>query len=162
MKKIELSRSEFNKLQQAAKLINEFIERIESPDKPKKKVAKKSPGFEAHLQASTRLVLAHYQKLHPGKARNVGPGHKMFKLILDRLSEGLTKEELCQAIDGNLKCTWHKERAGGHGISFIFRNQEKVERFIELADGKQEKPKKIGHHAGSKEFGDGAKGFNID
>lgn len=107
-----------------------------------------------------KKILEHYQKVHPTRGKGVRPGHKYFKLIVDRLNDGFDVQDLCLAIDGNKTDEWHAARAAGHGLDFIFRNSGKVEQFIE--ETKQKPKRKIGYDPGSKEFGDGAKGFNLD
>lgn len=106
-----------------------------------------------HLQEwEARQVLEYYRTVHPRKAKGIARGHKSFTLILNRLGEGFTVEELKKAVDGNKRCEWHSSKAGAHGLQFVFRNSEKVERFLEES---KEQKNKIGHHMGSEEFADG-------
>ena len=89
------------------------------------------------------------------------PGHRMFKLISDRIEEGYSVADLKLAIDGNKIEEWHAARAAGAGLDFIFRNSSKVEQFIE----ETKKPSKgksdgeTGYSAGSSKFTGSLDGF---
>jgi len=107
-------------------------------------------------EAIPTQVVAYYREKHPGRGRGVVAGHKYYKMIEARVSEGFTLEELRLAIDGNLKDEWHKGNPAGHGLEYIFRNSAKVEQFIELI---KRGPKKTGNHSGSREFSDGEAEF---
>ena len=107
---------------------------------------------------AAKEVLKYYRSIHPKKARAVKPGHKLFKLIESRLGEGYSIKELKLAVDNNLKCDWHSGIPNGHGLAYVFRNQEKVDQFLEMKD-KQKKGKQHGSHGGSEDFSGGSAEF---
>ena len=132
--------------------------------KPKLKpgVKKKKAPAKAKLSTSSNTdaqkVLDYYRKIHPRKARGVKPGHDDFAMIKNRLKE-FTVDELKRAIDENFKCSWHRQAAGGHSLKMVFRNDGKVERFLE---GKTEEGPGVGHHPGDQEHTDGPQRFKTD
>lgn len=80
-------------------------------------------------------VVAHYQTYHE-KAR---PGDKERRLITARLKDGYSVEDLKKAIDGNHESPFHsgvnENGKKYHGLTLIFRDSDKVNGFIEAADG---------------------------
>jgi len=116
------------------------------------------------MSASITQVVAYYRMIHPTRGKKIKPGSSDWKRIRKALNDGNSPEELVKAIDGNKICPWHQNVPAGHSIEYIFRNQSKIEGFIERAadpsryDSKQEQ---VGHHRGSREFSDGnqAAGF---
>ena len=145
---VRITKSQIEKLRKGVQMIIDIIDEL---DAMPAKNRFRQDAFE---------VLSYYQKVHPRKGRNVVAGHPSFKLIIARLKDGFSVSELNKAIDGNLKDEWHSSNPGGHGLTYVFRNQEKVERFIEVAGGKT--PNKKGNHAGSKEFKHGKQRLDFD
>jgi len=82
-----------------------------------------------------RRVVESYRQRHPGKGRQLKPGHKDWKRIESRLAEGYTTDDLIDAIAGNASDEWHQRAPAGHTIEYIFRNCTKVEGFIAIARG---------------------------
>lgn len=81
------------------------------------------------ITSARDIVLEHYLKLHP----RAKPGAKEKRLIHNRLSDGFTAANLCAAIDGCHKSTFHVEN--GHlQLALIMRDASHVERFMLLAD----------------------------
>ena len=128
------------------------------PSVKKKRKKRTEPRSSTSANTDAQQVLEYYRKTHPRKARGVKPGHDDFNMIKARLQE-YTIKELKRAIDANLQCDWHKGVSGGHSLKMIFRNDSKVERFLE---GKKEEGPGIGHHPGDKEHKDGPQQFEID
>jgi len=110
------------------------------------------------LSKKIHEIVEHYKYVHPTRGKNIQPGCESWKRIRKCLQEGHSTYDLKLAIEGNALCPWHKDKPTGHSIEYIFRNSTKIEGFIERAkdpnryDSKEEQ---IGHHRGSKEFGDG-------
>lgn len=79
-------------------------------------------------------VVAHYQSIHPRSK----PGAKERKLIGDRLAEGRTARDLCQAIDGQ-HVTPHNLGANETGTKYLgldlaVRSASHVDRYLEAAE----------------------------
>jgi hypothetical protein len=102
--------------------------------------------------------------VHPTRGKKIKPGSSDWKRIRRALKDGNETHELMRAIDGNKLCPWHQNVPAGHSIEYIFRNQSKIEGFIERAANPDQygtQQEHVGHHRGSKEFNDGnqAAGF---
>ena len=125
---------------------------------------KQEVGFSVKSSSSgntkAQEVLDYYKKIHPKKARGVKPGHSDFEIIKKRLKVFST-EELKKAIDSNLQCDWHQGVRGGHSLKMVFRNDHKVEGFLEAKPTKQGNPG-IGHHSGDEEHSDGPQEFKAE
>ena len=124
-----------------------------------KKTSPKGTGDSAKVVAINEVVLrivGHYRQVHPSRGKSLKPGSRDWSRIRTRLNDGFTEQDLINAIDGNKNCKWHQNHPAGHSIEYIFRNPTKVEGFIELSKGGYDQ-EEIGHHKGSKEFGDGDK-----
>ena len=125
---------------------------------------KNAAGFSVKSSSSestnAQEVLDYYRKIHPKKARGVKPGHSDFEMIRKRLKVFSVKE-LKQAIDSNLECDWHQGARGGHSLKMVFRNDHKVEGFLEAKPNKQGNPG-IGHHSGDEEHSDGPQEFKAE
>lgn len=128
---------------------------------PKLKIVKANKKAKQEDQAKAQEVLDYYRVIHPTRGKGVKPGHRMFKLIQARLDEGYSVSDLKLAIDGNKIEKWHRERAAGHGLDFIFRNSSKVEQFIEETKkpSKGEADGRTGYNPGSTEFTGDTTGF---
>jgi hypothetical protein len=105
------------------------------------------------------FVFEHWKKRlnHP----HAQPGEKRKKAIRERLKEGYTPEQLCEAIDGCAKSPWH-QGANDKGmvydsIELICRDAEHVDRFRKIAqDGApQLSPAGMKTAMAAKEFIDG-------
>ena len=107
--------------------------RQESTSKPKCKRCK-GTGFEppSTKGGETAQVVAHYQVYHPQSK----PGDKERRKIRDRLKQGYSVEELCDAIDGNHVSPFHcgeNDRGNEyHSLELIMRDSSKVDQFIEI------------------------------
>lgn len=88
---------------------------------------------KAPQQAAVAEVVAHYQQKFP--RRVVGAIGR--KLITDRLREGFTAEQLCEAIDGCLVDPFHQgENPRGKKydqVRHVFKDESKVNDFIDTA-----------------------------
>lgn len=105
-----------------------------------------------------RSVVEHYRAVNPSRGRAIKPGTQDWQRISARLKDGFTVEELKLAIDGNQLDPWHKAATNGHSSTYIFRNPEKVEGFIQTARNgviTESATDQVGHHRGSMEFKDG-------
>ena len=150
------------KLRELAKLMQDLgvISVNPSLKIPKLKIVKANGQKKEDLEKSQE-VLDYYKSIHPSRGKGVKPGHRMFKLISDRIEEGYSVADLKLAIDGNKIEEWHAARAAGAGLDFIFRNSSKVEQFIE----ETKKPSKgksdgeTGYSAGSSKFTGSLDGF---
>jgi len=92
--------------------------------------SKKSP-----CRPAVDRVVEHYRTYHPKALPNVKSTSKEYRRIRDRLNEGYTVEQLCEAIDGCHK-TPHNlgENDRGQkylGLELIVRTASHVDRFIE-------------------------------
>lgn len=86
-----------------------------------------------------KFVLAHYRKVHPRR----GPADDA---QIRKVRKGLlsfTKEQLCEAIDGNKEDPWHSEK-NKHELAYVLRDNDKISEFIDryhainapISDGK--------------------------
>lgn len=86
------------------------------------------------VSESVAAVVAHYQKYRP-RSR---PGDEERKLIRDRLKDGYSVADLCDAIDGNYRSPYHCgiNDSGDeyHALELILRNADKVSEFIAKKD----------------------------
>lgn len=119
---------------------------------------------DSSLSKDINEVVSYYRTVHPTRGKNIRPGSSDWKRIRRTLKDGNSTQDLIKAIDGNKLCPWHQGVPAGHSIEYIFRNQSKVEGFIERASNPDQydpKQEQIGHHRGSQEFTDGnqAAGF---
>lgn len=138
--------------------------------KPKRqRSSKASPSADASESLGGKYtpvaeVVSYYKTVHPTRGKNIKPGSAAWKRIRRAIKDGNSVEDLIKAIDGNKICPWHQNVPAGHGIEYIFRNQSKIEGFIERAndpDRYDPKQEQVGHHKGSEKFNDGdqAAGF---
>ena len=131
----------------------------------KKRDSESSPNSPSSaMSASITQVVAYYRMVHPTRGKKIKPGSADWKRIRRALKDGNSAEELIKAIDGNKICPWHQSVPTGHTIEYIFRNQSKIEGFIERASNPDQydpEQEQVGHHRGSREFSDGnqAAGF---
>tara|TARA_B100000029_G_scaffold373691_1_gene367936 strand:+ start:354 stop:986 length:633 start_codon:yes stop_codon:yes gene_type:complete len=116
-----------------------------------------SSGRAVVRSDQVRSVVDYYRTVNPSRGRAIKPGTQDWQRISARLKDGFTVEELKLAIDGNQLDPWHQKATNGHSSTYIFRNPEKVEGFIQTAKNgvKEDADEPIGHHRGSKEFNDG-------
>jgi len=129
----------------------------------KKKSSGRSSGSST-LSASIGQIVEYYRATHPTRGKNIKPGSSDWKRIRRAIQDGNTVSDLQKAIFGNQLCPWHQNVPAGHSIEYIFRNQSKIEGFIERAndpDRYDPKQEQVGHHKGSEKFNDGdqAAGF---
>jgi len=122
----------------------------------------KSPDLS--MSDEINEVLSHYRSIHPTRSKNIKPGSANWKRVKRALKDGNTSKDLINAIDGNKICPWHRNVPAGHSIEYIFRNQSKIEGFIERAlnpSQYESDEEQVGHHKGSQQFNDGnqAAGF---
>lgn len=98
------------------------------PENPTAKTEPKPPS-------DVDLVWAHYRTRHP-KVRVLSA--KVRGLIIKRLAETYSVDDLRKAIDGNFVSPFHcgqnDKQAEYHGLGLIVRDSEKVQMFIDLAD----------------------------
>tara|TARA_Y100000310_G_scaffold342879_1_gene448021 strand:+ start:935 stop:1618 length:684 start_codon:yes stop_codon:yes gene_type:complete len=109
------------------------------------------------ISESIVSVVGYYRTVHPTRGKKIVPGSADWKRIRKRIKEGYSLDELKKAIDGNKECPWHQKVPSGHSVEYIFRNQSKIEGFIERASNPEQyvEQAQIGHHPGSEEFSDG-------
>ncbi len=83
-------------------------------------------------------VFKHYQAFHPRAHKAPSSKSKEWGLITNRIREGYTAEDLCQAIDGCHKSPFHcGENNRGtvyQDLSLIMRDGSQVAKFIEVAE----------------------------
>lgn len=74
--------------------------------------------------ADERRVLDHFTTCHPRRKW----GTKDVKLVRQRIAEGFSADQLCQAISGNAHDSWHQERRK-HELSYVLRDAGMVSKF---------------------------------
>jgi hypothetical protein len=86
------------------------------------------------LPGPNEQILEHYRQYHP-RARI---GEKARRLIRDRLEDGWTVQDLCDAIDGCHRSRFHRgENTDGTAfqtLDLILRDSEHVQRFVETPE----------------------------
>jgi hypothetical protein len=81
-----------------------------------------------------RKVFDHYRTRHPRACPSPKSTMPEWRKIRARLSEGSTVEDLCKAIDGYHKHSWHVEN-GQLGLELIVRDASHVSQGLGWADG---------------------------
>ena len=85
-----------------------------------------------------RSVFAHYRTHHPRSYKTPLPASNEWKKIAARLKEGYSVDDLCRAIDGCHKSSFHcgqNERGEKYqSLDLIMRDGGQVTKFIEHAD----------------------------
>lgn len=76
-----------------------------------------------------RTVLEHYLASHP--RRRVGPKDR--KAVASALTSGYSPRELCDAIDGNARDSWHREKKK-HGLPYVLRDTGTIDDFRARAE----------------------------
>lgn len=101
----------------------------------KSSVNKKETSTEKTEPSDVDGVWAHY-KTHRPKVRVLSP--KVRGLILKRLAETFTVDDLKAAIDGNFRsphhCGQNSTQTEYHNLELIVRDSEHVQQFIDIAD----------------------------
>lgn len=84
---------------------------------------------------AVRAVFSHYRKLHPRAHPRPVPESKEWKLIVARLNEGYSVEDICEAIDGCHKtphnCGMNENQTKYQDLDLIVRKSGNVARFLE-------------------------------
>tara|TARA_R110001592_G_scaffold59206_1_gene179688 strand:- start:4886 stop:5380 length:495 start_codon:yes stop_codon:yes gene_type:complete len=121
-------------------------------------LVKKDNPKTSKLKESANLIVEHYAKIHPHREKGIGPKHKSYKLVMKRLTEGYSYDDLIKAIDNNSKKDWwvlHNR----HSINDIFGKNGNLDSFIAFTENKKDKDAKRGYSSGSKQFSKSLKGF---
>lgn len=87
----------------------------------------KASKAKAADEPGVQIVLGHYTTVHPRRR----PGPKDAKAVAKAL-ETYTPAELCQAIDGNARDTWHAEHHK-HELPYVLRDNGLIDSFREKA-----------------------------
>ena len=145
-------------------VVHDWNEYNQTKKTDQKKSSRSRSSDSSGLSASIGQIVEYYRATHPTRGKNIKPGSSDWKRIRRALQDGNTVSDLQKAIFGNNLCPWHQNVPAGHSIEYIFRNQSKIEGFIERATDPsryESNQEQVGHHRGSKEFGDGnqAAGF---
>jgi hypothetical protein len=92
------------------------------------------PGY----QNEVRDVFAHYRRQHPRSFPRPMPGSKEWLKVVQRLREGYSVQDLCDAIDGYHRSPFHcGENQGGTkylGLELIMRDGSHVAQGIQFLE----------------------------
>jgi hypothetical protein len=117
---------------------------ISDPDPISKSESKKPPSVSKTETDRVVCVLNCYRKHHP-KSR-LGTNSKEARLIRNRLAEGYSTGDLCQAIDGCHLSEFHNganDRGKAYqSLELIMRDSSHVSGFMEIAEKGGETPQK--------------------
>lgn len=85
-------------------------------------------------EQQVRAVFAHYGTKHPRAFKTPNPKSKEWGKIVERLREGYSVQDLCDAIDGNhvspFHCGQNDNRTEYHGLELIVRDGTRVNEFL--------------------------------
>lgn len=91
----------------------------------------------ADNSVSIRQVFDHYRSYHPKAYPSPRSDSKEWRLIANRLKDGFTVADLCEAVDGAHRSPWHcgenPEGRKYQSLELIVRNGSKVSQFLEYA-----------------------------
>jgi|TARA_Y100000310_G_scaffold326393_1_gene391233 hypothetical protein len=110
-------------------LKNKNRQRSESPVVSNARNTRNTKDKHPALIEAITQVFHHYRKTFPTFGRTVRPGHKDWNLIGDRIKDGYSVDDCISAINGNSVDDWFKAKSF-HSIKYIFRDTEKMDRFI--------------------------------
>ena len=110
-------------------LKNKDRQRSESPVVSNARNTRNTKDKHPALIEAITQVFHHYRKTFPTFGRTVRPGHKDWNLIGDRIKDGYSIDDCISAINGNSVDDWFKAKSF-HSIKYIFRDTEKMDRFI--------------------------------
>lgn len=109
-------------------------EKVVSASPPKKKLSKaqeEKRKSEHPKNAEAKIVAEYYRQSFPGSGTALKPGNEVFGNIRQRLVSGYSVEDLKDAVDGIKLDKWHVEN-NNTSPQYVFRNSEKVDKFIKL------------------------------
>lgn len=115
------------------------LDSVVSPPRKTRTVMSQQPDKEVVrivTSGGVQEVFAHYRTYHPKAHPKPTSKSKEWILIKARLNEGHPVDNLCLAIDGCHRSSWHqglnKDNRKFDGLELIMRTGSKVQQFIEL------------------------------
>lgn len=118
-----------------------------SPAKPKEfsnenSCRSESDGVKSadakNFSSEIREVFAHYRKYHARSFPSPRSEMVEWRKIRERLVDGYTVEQLCEAIDGNHRSPYHcgenERQRTYHSLELIMRSADKVNQFLSIPE----------------------------
>ena len=159
--KIDINANSLRKLVRLLRNLAQELETVCDLEREKKD-EKKKPSLKLMVSNMTTeddviKVIGYYKLIHPKRGRSLGPKHKDWRLVRQRLTQGYKVEELKTAILENSRMAWWVER-NLHGIQNIMAKDSNLDSFIQNKS-KGAKNGENGYNSGSTEFGSSYEGF---